>query len=124
MTQQLLTLSEQGQVLQVTGKLSSKPMLLNCSARQEFPLLDSIWDSLTSLPASQFPLRFPFVENPHAGLRGFYHLSLQLLPGKPARFQLRIERCTQEALRLREEQQAKNQKVLKGSSLPNTHFLP
>lgn len=124
MLQQILTLSEHGQVLKATGKLFPKPSLLNRPARQEFPLLDSIWDSLPSLPASKFPLRFPFVENPHAGLKGFYHLHLQLLPGKPARFQLRIERCTQDALRLREELQAQNQQVLKSSRLPDTHFLP
>lgn len=124
MSQQILTLSEQGQVLQASGKLLPKSLLLNRPARQEFLLLDSIWNSLPGLPASQFPLRFPFVENPHAALKGFYHLYLQLLPGKPVRFQFRIERCTHDALRLREELQAKNQKALKGNRLPNTHFLP
>ncbi|MEQ8702716.1 MAG: hypothetical protein RIC19_02290 [Phaeodactylibacter sp.] len=110
--QQILILSRQGYSLQADGALFPRHWLLHHSMRDDFPLLDSIWDALIDLPPDQFPVSFRFVDSPHPVLIGYYHLTVHLVPQSPFRLRLTIERCTFEALRLRKKLQLENTAAL------------
>jgi len=113
MQQQILILSRQGYTLQAEGGLFPRHWLLHHSMRSDFPILDSIWESLMSLPPDQFPVRFQFVESPHPVLKGFYHLTVHQDLRPPFRLRLTIERCTQEAQKRRRLLQLRNNAALR-----------
>ena len=106
--QQTLILSSQGYSLQADGALFPRHWLLHHSMRDDFPILDSIWDSLMELPPEEFPLLFRFVDSPHPVLSGYYHLTIHFVSRSPFRLRLTIERCTLEALKLQRALQLKN----------------
>ncbi len=110
--QQILILSRQGYSLQADGSLFPRHWLLHHSMRDDFPILDSIWETLMVLPPEQFPIQFRFVDSPHPVLIGYYHLTVHQVPRAPSRLRLTIERCTFEALQLRKALQLQNTAAL------------
>jgi hypothetical protein len=121
--QQILILSRQGYTLQADGALFPRHWLLHHSMRDDFPILDSIWETLMALPVDQFPVQFRFVDSPHPVLSGYYHLTVHLATQMPFRLRLTIERCTFEALQLRKALQLKNTAALYQQQREFT-FLP
>ena len=91
--------------------------------RDDFPILDSIWEILMALPVDQFPVQFRFVDSPHPVLNRYYHLTVHLATQMPYRLRLTIERCTFEALQLRKALQLKNTAALYQQQRAFT-FLP
>lgn len=110
--QQILILSRQGYSLQADGALFPRHWLLHHSMRDDFPILDSIWETLMELSHDQFPLQFRFVDSPHPVLSGYYHLTVHLVPRPPFRLRLTIERCTSEARKLQKALQLSNTAAL------------
>lgn len=110
MAEQVLIVNNRGETLYTFGKLMPKHWLLHRSVREDFPILDSIWEQLPSLPVPSFPLVFRFVESPHRRLEGFYHLRLS---GKENHWRISLCNCTLEAQQYRHYLQRRNEMLLR-----------
>ncbi|MCB0555186.1 MAG: hypothetical protein KDD02_16675 [Phaeodactylibacter sp.] len=109
MLTQILLISQSGFILKSAGNLLPSHWLLHHSARETFPIIESLWPYLQNLKAQEPSLRLDCVAQPHPKLAGFYCFSFRQTGGHRKYLELSIQCCTEQALQFRKKNQQQNE---------------